>query len=148
MEFFTRYNPGKSPSVSFSMPSMTEQYHRSEVDINSIIARYNKTGVFGSPSQLREVVFGDFTACTDRLEFELTVSKAKQEFLKLPSNVRSAFNNDPYQMLQELDSGEHLQKFIDLGIVKKPAPVVGTVENPGDVSHVIKTDEGVGTVLT
>lgn len=147
MEFFTRYKPGKSPSITFTMQSMTEQYHRSEVDINSIIARYNKTGVFGSPSQLREVVFGDFSACTDRLEYEITVSKAKQEFLKLPSNVRSAFNNDPYQMLKELDSGDHLQKFIDLGIVKKPAPVVGTVENPADVSHVVKT-EGLGTATT
>lgn len=139
MEFFTRYNPPSSPKVRFEKPSMTEQYHRSEVNINDIIARYNQRGVLGTPTQVREMFFGDFSASPDRLEYEITVSDAKEKFMRLPSDVRAAFRNDPYQMLRELDSG-NLQKFIDLGLCKAPDPVVGTPEVPADVSHVVKNE--------
>lgn len=136
MKFFTRYEPPPSPSIVFHEPSMTEQYHRSEVNINDIIARYNRQGILGTPTQVREMFFGDFSSAPDRLEYELSISDAKEKFMALPAKTRAAFENDPYKMLQELDSG-NLQKFIDLGMMKAPEPSVGTLDNPGDVSHVV-----------
>lgn len=143
MKFFTRYDPPPSPAIEFHEKSITEQYHRSEVNINDIIARYNRQGILGTPTQVREMFFGDFSGVPSRLEYEMTVSDAKEKFLSLPSSTRAAFNNDPYQLLKELDSG-NLQKFIDLGMIKASDPAVGTVDNPGDVSHVVKDGSAAG----
>ena len=139
MEFFTRYNPGHSPTLKCTLPSKTEQCHREDCDINTIINRYKKTGVLGdSASQVRDMVFGDFSSMPDRLTSEIAVAEAKENFMKLPLNVRSHFDHDMGKLLKALNDPAQIPTLENLGIVKKAAPVVGTPENPGDVSVLVK----------
>lgn len=138
MKFYTRYNPPESPAVRFEKPSLTEQSHAEEVNINSLIARFNRTGVLGTPTQVREMFFGDFSEIGTRFDAECDIARAKQEFLSLPSSVRAEFSQDPRQFLAEIDKlGSDqgvLDKFVRLGLVHAPASAVGTVEHPADVS--------------
>lgn len=147
MRFHTLYDPPASPSVTFTKPSLTEQSHRSEVEINDLIARYNRTGVLGSPTQVREMFFGDFSHIGTRFEAECDIAAAKQRFLALPSKVRSEFGHDPRKFLAAVDklgTDEHtLKRFVELGLVKAPEPAVGTQAAPADVTPAQKLD---GTV--
>lgn len=141
MEFYTRYNPGKSPHIRFTMPSMTEQYHRDEVDINTIIAKYQRTGVLGTPTQVRETFFGDFTNVDTKFEAALALKDAEHRFMDLPSNVRAAFDHDALKFMKALNDDSQISKLVSLGIYKAPAPEVGTQLNPGDVSSVKPTEQ-------
>lgn len=144
MEFYTRYNPPESPHLRFELPSKTEQCHREDCDINTIINRYRKTGVLGdSASQVRDMVFGDFASMPDRLTSEIAVAEAKENFMKLPIDVRKHFDHDMGKLLKALNDPSQIPTLQNLGIVRKPDPVVGTPENPGDVSVVVKTDPAI-----
>ena len=135
--FHTLYDPPPSPSVSFSEPSLTEQAHKNDVEINQLIARYNRTGVLGTPSSVREMFFGDFASIGSRFEAELDIASAKQKFLALPSAVRAEFGHDPVKFLKAVDSlttdEKMLKRFIDLGLVKAPEVNVATPTNPDPV---------------
>lgn len=139
MDFYTRYNPPASPSLKFSQPSKTEQCHRDDCDINTIIRRYQKTGVLGSATQVRNMVFGDFASMPDRLTSELHLADAKERFMALPMNVRKHFDHDMGKLMAALNDPKQIPTLQNLGILKAPDPVVGTPENPGDVSSVINT---------
>ena len=141
MEFYTRYNPGVSPTIKSTLPSMTEQCHRDDCDINTIINRYKKTGVLGTATQVREMVFGDFASIPDRLMTEVGMAEAKENFMKMPLNVRNHFEHNIGKFLKALSDPAQIPTLQNLGIVKKPGPVVGTPENPGDVSHVVQNLE-------
>lgn len=132
-EFFSRSNLPFSKGVKFFKPSLTEQSHRNEVDINSIIARYRRTGVLGTPTQVREMFYGDFSAVGSFHEVQNIIMDAAKRFMELPSNVRLAFENDPARFLDAFKDDSQLQKLIDLGLVKAPDPVVGTLDNPAPI---------------
>lgn len=46
--------------IEFTEPSMTQQSHKDSVDINKIIARYDRTGVL--PPSRANPMYGDVTA--------------------------------------------------------------------------------------
>lgn len=140
MEFYTRFNPPPSPSQKFTLPSKTEQCHRSDCDINTIIARYNKTGVLGTSTQVREMIYGDFSSIPDRLFSETAMADAKERFMKLPLDVRKHFDHDMGKLLAALNDPSQIPTLENLGIFKKSVPVVGTVDNPGDVSVLVKDE--------
>lgn len=141
MKFFTKYDPGLSPSLTFRKPSMTEQQHLRDVDINMIVSRFNRTGVLGTPTQVRDMFFGDFSELDGYHDYQNRVSEAKERFLALPSNVRAAFDNDPGKLINALHDPDQLGRLQDLGIVNKSAPVVGTVDNPSDLSMNLNADQ-------
>ena len=129
-KFHTRFEPPKSPSLTFSKPSITEQSHKRETDINAIVSKYRRTGILGTGSQVRDMFFGDFSQVTDYHTAQTAIANAKEKFMSLSSDVRKAFGNDPGKLLQALSDEAQLDKLVGLGIVKKPDPVVGTLENP------------------
>lgn len=141
MKFFTLYDRGVSPSVTFRKPSMTEQQHIRDVDINMIVARFNRTGVLGTPTQVRDMFFGDFSDLDGYHDYQNRISEAKERFLALPSNVRAEFGNDPGKLIDALHDPAQLGRLQDLGIVKKSSPVVGTPDNPGDLSVNLNADQ-------
>lgn len=128
--FNTRFLPGRSPHLHFNRPSITEQSHKREVDINAIISRYRRTGVLGTQTQVREMFYGDFLEVTDYASAMTAIVNAQERFMELPSAVRAEFANDPGKLLAALKDDSQLQRLVDLGIVKKPDPVVATPVNP------------------
>ena len=51
MKFNSRYSvTGEKPGIEFTQPSQTLQSFKDDADINSIIARYENTGVLVDPT--------------------------------------------------------------------------------------------------
>lgn len=93
--FETRYNKSIQNGISFADPSLTEQHHANDANINEIVNKYTNTQLIENynykniPEQYGE--FGDFDY-SDSMD---KMSKIKEDFASLPSAERSQYDNDP-----------------------------------------------------
>lgn len=98
---------------------LTEQSHEKACNINSIMAKYLKTGLIehintNSP-QYGDVTGADFKAAQDLVAAQRTV------FEELPAQVRKELNNDPAVYLDMVMSEEGRE---ELRNILNPAPEV------------------------
>lgn len=100
--------------------SLAVQASRDEVDINTIVNKYLRTGEL--PVQ-RQVIYadisemGDLQACLER------VSAAEEAFAQLPARIRRYFDNDPVRLVEFAADPANTEKAIELGLaLPKPVP--------------------------
>ena len=77
-------------------PSLTKQSFQNECNINSIMKKWEKTGLL-SHSRSSQPRYGDFSNVTDYQSALNAVSDAQDAFMELPAQVRARFANDPAQ---------------------------------------------------
>lgn len=119
MEFYTRFNRPPQVGLEFTEPSMTEQHFKEECDINTIVARYQETGVL--PSGNREPLFGDFAEFPQDLQSsQAYFDDAHERFMQLPAQLRKEFDNDPVKLLQFIANDNNRERAIDLGLIDRP----------------------------
>ncbi len=92
-------------------------------DINNIVARYIKTGSLGH-TNTQEGIFADVSGYGDMASAMRRVDGARKSFAALPAGLRSKFGNDPSSLVAFLQDPQNRDKAIDLGLIKKPAPVI------------------------
>lgn len=105
-------------------PTLTEQEHLEETDINYIADRFMRTGE--APQVIRMPEYGDYTGVFDFQSAMNIVKEAKDQFMQLPAKVRSRFSNDPQEVLAFLDDPENRDEAIRLGLIEKPTEQVVT----------------------
>lgn len=118
------YRPHGRVSVDFGGDSRTRQEFAAECDINTIMSRYNKTGVVShvnpsTPRYLNLSGLPDFQAA-----MQLMI-EADQAFAGLPAVVRREFDNDPSKFVAFAEDGENLPKLREWGLAppeKAPEP--------------------------
>lgn len=105
-------------------PGRTKQAMKAECDINNILKRYAKSGLLthlakGVPSFMDVSEVGDYRTALEHLR------STEAFFAGLPSKVRAAFNNDPAQFLDAVDTVEGRAKLEEIGVIpkKEEAPV-------------------------
>lgn len=89
-------------------PSLTEQSHTRACDINTIMARYQKTGIIDHVSKYADQ-YGDISAY-DFAHAQNLVAQVKSQFEELPAYVRAEFENDPQNYLALMETNEGLSK--------------------------------------
>ena len=115
VEFRSAY--GKKAKVTLTTgEGLTEQHHKDEVDVNRIVARYNKTGVIDHLNDF-EAKYADLTGY-DYQDAQNTIAAANSMFEGLPSDIRKKFDNDPVAFLQFTDDPKNAQAMIDLGLAR------------------------------
>lgn len=128
MKFNSRYSvTGVKPGIVFTQPSQTLQSFKDDADINSIIARFENTGVLVDPTVpvSRTPQFGDYSDMPDYQTAQNVIVAANNAFNALSSNIRERFGNDPaayFDFVQSLKEGsDDYAEAIRLGIIDKPA---------------------------
>lgn len=109
---------------------LTKQSFKDGVNINSIVARYRKTGEFGSENG-REPFFGDVSGVLGYQEACGVVIRAQALFDGLPSAVRERFMNEPSRLIAFLNDKSNLDEAVRLGIVSKRASLPAVVAQDG-----------------
>jgi len=106
LKFKTRYTASRSPinpnalaDTGEVLESLTRQEHKDECDINSILARYERTGDL-PPSRPGAFVNCTSTSYQESLQI---VSEANQLFSELPVRVREIYGNSPALFLDAFD---------------------------------------------
>lgn len=112
----------KKLSISLTFPEVsphTKQEFKDECDINTILARYNRTGelplVNQALPQYLDVTGHDFQ------EHMNIVRGAQDMFNGLPSELRNRFNNDPAQFLDFTANVENREEMAKLGLLSESA---------------------------
>jgi phage internal scaffolding protein len=108
--------------VKFTMKTMAQQHFRDECNINTIMGRYERTGILVDPLLQRQVKpeFGDFANLPDYQEAQNAIIEAHELFDNLPSSIRKRFDNSPARLLDFMADPDNLDEAIRLGIVSKP----------------------------
>lgn len=127
MKFKSRYTvTGAKEGITFTQPSATMQNFKDDADINSIINRFETTGVLVDPAVpvSRVPQFGDFSELPSFQESQNVIVTATNAFNALPSKIRERFGNDPatyFDFVRNLKKGsdEHAEA-VRLGIVNEP----------------------------
>lgn len=94
----------------------TQQHFERETNINSIVSRYQKTGVLPT-ALIREVQFGEVGP--DLVQSLNKIKAAKEQFQLLPAKIREEFKNDPDQFMRFLADPHNFEKAKSLGIVEE-----------------------------
>lgn len=114
--FRTPYGPKLKQSITFQGPGKTKQSFKDECDINTIMARYQVSGLIDhfNPSQPQYL---DCTGADYQLAMQ-TVASAMSMFQELPSSVRSRFENDPAKFLDFAQNPENLPEMAEMGLAR------------------------------
>lgn len=138
MEIRSRYNAGTREGWKSSVPSMTQQQFKDEADINYIVSMYDSSGVmptFHGDGQPAQPVFGDFASLPDNAqEMYNRMIEAKDNFDKLPLDVRKRFNYDPAAFLEFVDNPENLDDLVAMGLATKTVAGVDGNANSPDIN--------------
>jgi phage internal scaffolding protein len=102
------YNPG----VGAAKQSFAHQ-----VDINNIVARFQKTGMLEHQAEY-EGSYDDMSGM-DFLNAMTLVANAKSMFNELPSKIRKMCDNDPAKFYDFCQNPENRDQLIDLGIASE-----------------------------
>lgn len=112
---------------------VTEQHHKKECDINTIIKKFDKTGLLTHVSKI-EQRFGDATALEFKDAMDLVVG-SRQMFDELPAEIRTEFDNDPGKLIEFMDDENNRPRAIELGLIREswPEAVDGIGEHVEDL---------------
>ena len=103
LEFFARI-----PSVKFGK-SMTKQTFKDSTDINKILQRAQKTGTISHLAK-HGAAYGDYSDAPDLLTAMNRITKGREIFEDLPSEIRSEFSNDMFQFFEFVNDPQNSDK--------------------------------------
>lgn len=110
---------------AFNLPSKAKQAFASECDINTIMARYQKTGLIEHVNE-HGPRYGDAASYTDYHASMNLVAETNSMFSELPAQIRSQFDNDPSLFLDFIADPENREEMIKMGLtvdqVRSDAP--------------------------
>jgi len=95
--------------------SLAQQHYKDECDINNILRQFNVTGIL--PETPLSPRYGDFTGISDYQTALNAVLAAEDEFMSLPANIRTRFDNDPNNLINFLADESNRAEAEKLGLV-------------------------------
>lgn len=129
-KFKTAFAPHDRHFVILDPVSLTHQSMAPECDINSIMRKYERTGVLEHRNTF-EGQYGDFTNVTDYHESMNQVIAADEMFQTLPAKIRRRFHNDPGAFLEYASDPDNQDDLIKMGLATRaPDPVLDNPEPP------------------
>lgn len=133
-KIYSRYDLPPSVDQNTSGPSSTLQDAKDECDINMIIARHSRTGLWSDSLSTPSVSaqFGDFSSVLDYQTAQNVLLAAQEAFDSMSSHLRKRFDNDPAKLLAFLEDVANREEAIALGLVDSPEPPPGVVVLPTD----------------
>jgi len=114
------YRPHEPVDLYCPEPSMARQEFADDADINTIMKRYEVTGVV--PSHGREPFYGDFADLPDFMEAQRIIMEANSAFESLPARVRREFDNDPSKFVEFASDEKNVDQMREWGLAE-PAKV-------------------------
>jgi hypothetical protein len=124
VEFYTRYNPPKSPIADSSKPSLTQQEFKESCDINNILAKFSvQAQALGVElSQLMpqdQGSYGDFSQLDDFQTAQNKIAFLNDQFSNLPSDVRRKFGDDLNNFVSAISDPNRIDELGELGVWNK-----------------------------
>lgn len=118
----TAYDNPPAPNtgaVSFKgQPLKTEQHHKNDCDINTIVKRVMSSGLDPFADRRHMLRYVDAVNHPDDLmsAFNL-IKQANEDFEMLPSDIRERFNNNPQELMNFVHDKSNYAEAVKMGLV-------------------------------
>lgn len=144
---YNRYNKPKSAPVKLDYEnSKTKQSFKDECDINSILKKYRLDEILEA-QKLSPDLYQDFSEMEDFHEAQNIIAHAKEQFAKLPSEVRENFRNDPARFLEFASDPQNIDAMGEMGLAVKRVKAPKTLDDVVDaVEKALPKAEGTPAV--
>lgn len=136
--FYVEHAPVNSDTEG---PSRTRQEFAEECDINTIMRRYEATGIISHIDQ-REPMYLDLAGLDvpDLATAMEVLRVAEASFMSLPATVRREFDDDVHSFVAFAENPANVDKMREWGLAKKPDPLpdairVEVINPPGTNSN-------------
>lgn len=106
---------GDESALECQDATLAKQSFAEEVDINTIVRRFNITGEL--PTNVRMPSYGDFSGVFDFHTAMNAVAQANESFDAMPAEVRARFHNNPDEFVNFCANPENLEEARKLGLV-------------------------------
>lgn len=124
------YAPGFGPDEPLSEKagelgsnvSMARQEFADECDINVLMSKYDKVGMWPLPLSGAEPMYLDVSNVPDLLGASRVIADAQAAFMSLPASVRREFDNDAIRFVEFAQDPANLEKMREWKLAP-PAPV-------------------------
>jgi len=106
-------------------PGKVDQSFANEADINTIVARYKRTGYLVDPrvKATRTPFYDDVSnAPEDLMEAQAILKKADTAFQAIPAKLRQMFGDSPLGLLEWLQNPENHAEARKFGLMKEVPP--------------------------
>jgi len=113
-------------------PSRAKQSFAEESEINNIVDRYQKRGIFDHAAKYGGT-YDQMPGPDDFHQAMNLVTEAQQMFEELPSNVRTRFRNDPGIFLDFVGDPANEEEMIQMELIKRPERSAGPPEAASQV---------------
>lgn len=107
---------------------------KNECDINSIMAKYQKTGLIDHV-KTHGGSYGDMPELSEFHDAMNIITGANSMFAELPATVRNRFQNDPGEFLDFISDEENRNELVEMGLIapeEEPEAPSSTPEEPPD----------------
>lgn len=110
-------------------PTLTKQAFAEEVDINTIVRRFNLTGQL--PENVHMPTYADFEDIFDFQTAMNAVRQAEESFNEMPAHIRARFHNNAAEFVDFCSDEDNRPEAEKLGLVQKKSepkqePATGT----------------------
>ncbi|WNK13515.1 MAG: internal scaffolding protein [Microvirus sp.] len=130
--FRSAYTPRVKLTISFPQQGRTKQEFKNECDINTIMARFDKTGVLAFTNRFQPQ-YGDVTGIEFQTSMEL-IAHGRSMFQELPSGIRARFQNDPARFLDFVHDENNAEEMRAMGLLRptdaQATPLPSNSETP------------------
>jgi len=92
-----------------------QQQFAEEVDINTIVRRFNLTGQL--PENVRMPTYADYDELFDFHSAMNAIRQATEAFNAMPARIRARFHNDPAELVEFCSDENNLEEAQKLGLV-------------------------------
>lgn len=114
---FGMFRPNRRLATDIPGESITRQEFQQECDVNVLMERYNKTGLFPSMVNLTAPAYFDASEVpTDFRDVMDHMLAADAAFMSLPAHVRRDFDNDPVAFVEFAQKVDNLPKMREWGL--------------------------------
>lgn len=99
---------------------MAQQSFKDEVDINNIMAKYDRQDAI---DLLKAQVTGRYVDLASYGDYHAACNKvlaADAAFLELPAKIRNIFDNDPAKFLEFVHDPKNSEKAVEIGLAAAP----------------------------
>lgn len=94
--------------------NMTEEQHKSDVEIHAIMRKYKETGVVNHVNKYQGS-YMDMISAPDFTEAQRQIAEAKSMFESVPSHIRDDFGNDPARFLDFMQNPANRDQIAEYG---------------------------------
>lgn len=107
----------KASGLSCTDKSLAKQSFAEEVDINTIVKRFNLTGEL--PSGVRVPEYADFEGVFDYHSALNAIAAAHESFDAMPADIRARFQNDPASFVDFCNDPNNVEEMVKMGLAVK-----------------------------